>query len=180
MGGAAALWLTVEHPARIERVVLVDAEEIGDEAAVFRLVAQPILGSCCFITTTPATMRVLLADPYVHKEVVTPELAEQYARFAWTPGTRQALIDHSRGYDADRAALRSRLAQVAMPALIVWADGDPYFPVGGPRPAARTPDGTPGDHSRRRAPATGEQPSQFNRIVLDWLDPPATASDSIS
>ncbi|MBV9544029.1 MAG: alpha/beta fold hydrolase, partial [Chloroflexi bacterium] len=44
MGGAVAMWLAAEHPTRIERVVLVNATEIGDAAAVFRLVARPFLG----------------------------------------------------------------------------------------------------------------------------------------
>lgn len=102
MGGAAALWLAAEHPNRVERLVLVNAAEIGEEATVFRLIAQPILGELLLKATTPATMRLLMADPYVQKQVVTPELARQYARFTWTPGARQALIEHARSYDADR------------------------------------------------------------------------------
>jgi pimeloyl-ACP methyl ester carboxylesterase len=125
-------------------------------------------------------MRVLLADPHVHKEVVTPELAKQYARLAWTPGARQALIDHARSYDADRAALRPRLAQVAVPALIVWTDADPYFPVSvaddllGALPSARLE----AIHDAGHLPQE-EQPNQFSRIVLDWLIPPAAPPDSL-
>jgi pimeloyl-ACP methyl ester carboxylesterase len=170
MGGAVALWLAAEYPARIERVVLVNATEIGDAAAVFRLIAQPILGELLLKTTTPATMRLLLADPYVRKEVVTPELARQYARFAWTPGARQALIEHARSYDADRAALRPRLAQVMVPALIIWTESDPYFPVSVARdllsvlPTARLEIIPDAGHLPQE-----ERPTHFTRLVLDWL-----------
>jgi pimeloyl-ACP methyl ester carboxylesterase len=159
-------------------LVLVNAAEIGDAAAIFRLVATPIVGDLLLKATTPTTMRLLLADPYVHKEVVTPELAAQYARFAWTPGARRALIEHARGYDADRAALRPRLAQVAVPALIIWTDGDPYFPVAvardllGALPSAHLEVIRDAGHVPQE-----EQPTRFARIVLDWLSPPATSSD---
>ncbi|MBV9353898.1 MAG: alpha/beta fold hydrolase [Chloroflexi bacterium] len=180
MGGAVALWLAAEHPARIERVVLVNAIEIGDAAAIFRLIAQPILGELLLKTTTPATMRLLLADPYVHKEVVTPELARQYARFAWTPGARQALIEHARSYNADRAALRPRLAQVTVRALIIWTDHDPYFPVS---VAHDLLDALPSAHlevirDTGHLPQE-EQPTRFSQIVLDWLIPLAAPSESL-
>jgi pimeloyl-ACP methyl ester carboxylesterase len=170
MGGAVALWLAADHPARVERVVIVDAAEIGNAAAIFDFLAQPVAGDLLLKMTTPATMRILLADPYVHKEVVTPELAAQYARFFWTPGARQALIEHARGYEVDRAALRPRLRQVAVPSLIVWADRDPYFPLS---VAQDLQDALPSArleiiHDAGHLPQE-EQPADFTRVVLDWL-----------
>jgi pimeloyl-ACP methyl ester carboxylesterase len=179
MGGAVALWLAAEHPDRVERLVLVNAAEIGEEAAVFRLIAQPILGELLLKATTPATMRLLMADPYLQKQVVTPELAEQYARFVWAPGARQALIEHARSYDADRAALRPRLARVERPALIVWTGHDPYFPVAVGRELR---DALPSAHLEVIPDAghlpQGEQPRAFTRIVLDWLGPSAAPSNA--
>jgi pimeloyl-ACP methyl ester carboxylesterase len=170
MGGAVALWLAGEHYARIARIVVVNADEIGKAAAIFRLISVPILGDLLLKTTTPTSMRLLLADPYVHKEVVTPELARQYARFSWTPGARSALIEHARSYDADKAALRERLADVAVPVLIVWTDSDPYFPLAVARdlldalPSARLEVIADAGHLPQE-----EQPTEFTRIVLDWL-----------
>jgi pimeloyl-ACP methyl ester carboxylesterase len=171
MGGTAALWLAAEHPARVERLVVVNPAEIGRSAAIFRLLAVPIAGDLLLKTTTPATMRVLMADPYVQKQVFTPELAATYAGFFWTPGARRALIAHARAYAADRAALRPRLRQIGLPALIVWTDRDPYFPLAlahvllAALPSARL----------EVIPDTGhlpqeEQPARFSRIVRDWLN----------
>jgi len=171
MGGAVALWLAAEHPDRVERLVLVDVAEIGEEAAVFRASGVPILGDLMLkSTTTPLTMRAIMSDPYVQKQALTPELAEQYARFYWTPGARQALIENARSYDADRASLRTSLASVYAPALVVWTDADPYFPV------------AVGEELRDQLPTAElhvihnaghlpqeEQPAAFTQVVLDWL-----------
>src|ERR1700750_1675687 len=74
-------------------------------------------------------MRIMLRSAYLHKTRVTADLARTYAGFMWSPGARQALIEHSRAYDADRAALRPRLGDVKAPTLVVWTDADPYFPL---------------------------------------------------
>jgi pimeloyl-ACP methyl ester carboxylesterase len=174
MGGTVALWLAAEHPDRVERLVLVDVAEIGDEAAVFRLTGTPILGDLMLkSTTTPVTMRAIMSEPYVQKQALTTELSEQYARFYWTPGARQALIEHARSYDADRASLRRSLASVHAPALVVWTDADPYFPV------------AVGEQLRDQLPTAElrlihnaghlpqeEQPTAFADVVLAWLARP--------
>jgi hypothetical protein len=42
-----------------------------EAARRFHSIALPFLGDPQLKTTTPTTMRLLLADPYVHKEVVS-------------------------------------------------------------------------------------------------------------
>jgi len=44
LGGDVALWLATQHPSRLSGLVLVDAAEVGEAAAVFKLAATPILG----------------------------------------------------------------------------------------------------------------------------------------
>jgi monooxygenase len=130
MGGDVALWLAVEHPERVDRLVLVNIAEVGEAAAVFRVAATPVLGDVFLkTTTTPLTLGAMLANPYVQKQMVTPRLADEYARIYWTPGARRALIDLARSYEVDRAALRAEIPSVHAPVLIVWTDADPYFPV---------------------------------------------------
>jgi hypothetical protein len=69
------------------RLVLVDAAEIGDEAPVFQMTSQPLLGDLLLNITNSATMRMLMSDAYEQKQVVTPELVDQYTQFLWRPCT---------------------------------------------------------------------------------------------
>ena len=144
------------------------------------LIAIPILGELLLKTTTPITLRLLLADPYLHREVVTPELAEQYACFLWTLARASRSSPALRGYDADRAALRPRLSHVAAPTLIIWTDADPYFPLSAARelltllPDARLEVVHDAGHLPQE-----EQPTEFTRLVLSWLNPASTPLASL-
>jgi pimeloyl-ACP methyl ester carboxylesterase len=171
MGGATALWLAAEHPARVERLIVVDAAEIGEAATVFRLVGVPILGELLLrCVATPGAMRALMSGAYLQKQVLTFELARQYARFAWTPGARRALIEHARSYDEDRAALLPKLGTIRAPALIVWGEADPWFPVAvgctlaNLLPSAQLTVIDTAGHLPQE-----EQPTKFANAVIPWL-----------
>jgi pimeloyl-ACP methyl ester carboxylesterase len=171
MGGDVALWLAAEHPDRVERLVIVDAAEIGEAAAVFRLAATPVVGDLMLkATTTPLTLPRMMADPYVQKQALTQDMSKQYARMYWSPGARQAMVELAASYDVDKAALLGSIGGVPAPTLIVWADHDPYFPV------------AVGEHLRDLLPEAEmhviansghlpqeEQPAIFGDLVLGWL-----------
>jgi len=170
MGGAAALWLASEHPERLERLVVVDAAGIGRSGTIFRVLATPVVGELLLKMTLPVTMRLLMRDAYVHKELATSDMGAAYARFMWSPGARQALIEHSRAYDADRRALRPRIRNVTTPTLVIWTDRDPYFPLEvahdllGLLPAASLEVVTGAGHMPQE-----EQPARVSQLMLDWL-----------
>jgi pimeloyl-ACP methyl ester carboxylesterase len=170
MGGTVALWLAAEHPARVERLVLVDVAQIGRPARVFRLLATPLLGDLLLRVTTPGMMRWLLLTAYAQKQVVTPDMAVIYARFLHAPGARQALIAHARAYAADKRALLPRLGAISVPALVVWGDRDPFFPLSVARELQQRLGGA---HLEVIANAghvpQEEQPEQFQQPVLQWL-----------
>jgi pimeloyl-ACP methyl ester carboxylesterase len=171
MGGDVALWLGAEHADRVQRLVIVDAAEIGEAAAVFRLVATPVVGDVVLkTTTTPLTLPQMMADPYVQKQALTTDMREQYARMYWTPGARRALVEVAKSYDDDKAALLASIGDVRAPTLIMWSDHDPYFPV------------SVAEDLRDRLPAADlrlisnaghlpqeEQPTAFAAQVLGWL-----------
>jgi pimeloyl-ACP methyl ester carboxylesterase len=122
-------------------------------------------------TTAPATLRATMGAAYLHSQALTPDISAQYSRIYWTPGARQALVELSRSYDADRAALLQSLDAVQAPALIVWTDRDPWFPVS---VAERLHDLLP-RADLRVIPDAGhlpqeEQPTAFLDVVLAWLN----------
>ncbi len=170
MGGAAAVWLAADRPERIERLILINAAEFWRPAPIFQLLATPIVGDLLLKMTTTASMQILLRGAYLHKSRVTSELAGTYARFVWSPGARQALIEHSRAYHEDRAALRRRLADVNTPTLVIWTDRDPYFPVSvgrelvGALPSASLEVVADAGHVPQE-----EQPARVSRLIVEWL-----------
>jgi pimeloyl-ACP methyl ester carboxylesterase len=171
MGGDVALWLGAEHSDRVDRLVIVDAAEIGEAAAVFKLAAIPVVGDVVLkATTTPLTLPQMMADPYVQKQAFTRDTAQQYARMYWTPGARQALVTLAASYDVDKAALLSSIPNVHAPTLVVWADHDPYFPVA---VAEHLHDLLAGSELRLISDAghlpQEEQPTAFEDVVLGWL-----------
>lgn len=171
MGGDVAMWLAIEHPERVARLVIVDAAEIGDAAAIFQVAATPVLGDLVLKTgTTPLSMHAIMSDPYVQKDALTADLAAQYATIYWTPGARQALIANARSYSSDRASLLSALSAIDAPTLVVWADSDPYFPLS---VGERLHDLLQGSALGVIADAghlpQEEQPVAFSRVVLQWL-----------
>jgi pimeloyl-ACP methyl ester carboxylesterase len=179
LGGAVALWLAIERPTRVERVVLVNVAEIGDAAAIFRVIATPIVGDLLLRTITPATMRSLLAHAYVQKQVVTSVVVASYTRFIRSPGARRALIEHTRAYDGDKRALLPRLRDMSAPALIVWTDQDPYFPLSVAHELWKAvPDADLEVVANAGHVPQEEQAEAFRRIVLGWLHRAVRAADA--
>jgi pimeloyl-ACP methyl ester carboxylesterase len=170
MGGAAALWLASQHPERLERLVVVDAAGIGPSGTIFRVLATPVVGELLLRMTSPVSMRLLMRDAYVHKELFTADMAAAYARFMWSPGARRALIEHCRAYDADRRALRPRIRTVTTPTLVIWTDRDPYFPLEVAHDLLRL---LPGASLQVVSDAGHmpheEQPARVSQLMLDWL-----------
>jgi pimeloyl-ACP methyl ester carboxylesterase len=136
-----------------------------------------VLGGLLLKLTTPASMRIMLRGAYLHKDCVTLDLARRYAEFMWSPGARRALIEQSRAYEADRAALRLHLASVQAPTLVIWADRDPYFPLSIARELVRALPGAclavvaDSGHLPHE-----EQPLRFSQLVAEWLAQPRSAT----
>ena len=170
MGGDVALWLAADHPQRVDRLVLVDAAEIGQAAAVFRLAATPILGELMLKTaTTPLTMHALM---------LIPTFRSRSSPTSWRSNTRVSTGHPVRARRSSSSPGRTTRMQrpcaphyrISAPALVIWTDADPYFPVHRRR-AAR--DELPAAelhvvHAAGHLPQE-EQPAEFADVTLAWL-----------
>lgn len=170
LGGEVALWLAVDHPDQVDRLVLVDAAGVGPLTGSFRLAATPVLGEIMLKATGEPVLRHLMSQAYVNKEPVTDEMVSLYHRFLWSPGARDLFLARLRRYDRDIVTLQAHLSQLKRPVLAVWGDQDPYFGLEIARKLVAQVEGTELVVIEQSGHVPHEErPERFNQIVRDWL-----------
>lgn len=137
LGGRIAWTTAVMHPARVERLVLVDAAgyplnptsvPIGFKLARIGWLA-PVLNSTLPRGVIESSTRNVYGDP----SRVSPELVDRYYEMTLRAGNRRALGERLRNPDlaVDRSA---DIARITQPTLIIWGSKDRLIP---PENAAR-------------------------------------------
>lgn len=170
MGGEIALWLAIDHPEQVDRLLLVDAAGVGGLTGSFRMVATPVLGEIMLKSTGEAMLRRLMRQAYARKEVVTDEMVSLYHRFTWSPGARNAFLSRLRRYEQDRVALQEQLGRVKAPTAAFWGAHDPYFGLEvGRKLVGQIPGATLTVFRTSGHVPHEEQPEGFNRLALAWL-----------
>jgi len=127
--GAAALELAARSPARIGRVVLIDALPLFDGFAWRRLARvwrTPVLGELAMGFLTPRLLRRVLRDANA-APLSESEIAALYAELDF--GTQRAILRlHRSVRPGTLAAAGAGLGEIDVPALIVWGELDPFMP----------------------------------------------------
>ena len=137
MGGFVAAELAINHPQRVERLVLVSAAglhiaELRLERALQRLrrVERAFSRSGGFVAARSQLVarrarlrRIVLAGVVAHPKLLPGPLVAEQVAGAGRPGFIPALRAMA-GYP-----LRDRLTQIACPTLIVWGARDRVVPV---------------------------------------------------
>jgi pimeloyl-ACP methyl ester carboxylesterase len=128
--GAAALALAQADPARVERLVLVDAVPLLEGYRWHVLARQwrrPLVGELAMGFTTKALARRLLRQPG-GEDYPEEELDEVWRHF--DHGTQRAILRLYRSAPEHvLAAAGTRLGELTCPALVVWGEHDPYVPA---------------------------------------------------
>ena len=146
MGGLVVTHLALQHPERVERLVLVDA-------AAFPIALRPL-------ARLPSLVLALRHLPLSLLPTIIADTLRAGLRTLWT--ALAALRRHT---------LERELAKVQAPTLVVWGERDTVVPLdNGRRLAATLPDARlvtlPGvGHN-----AMWEGAADFNRVVLDFLE----------
>ena len=137
LGGALALKFALANPSRVTRLVLVDAAGLGERTSLFfRLMAVPgvreLVLSGKLITVGGMRKRLFLRP-----ERVGPGLSKALHH------ARTAQLNRSIAREMIGAGLEElpdqapRLAELQMPVLVVWGEGDRLLPVAHARDLAR-------------------------------------------
>jgi pimeloyl-ACP methyl ester carboxylesterase len=133
MGGKYALTLALQHPARIDRLVLVGSDGFVEPSRLTRAGGVPLLGpGILWLSAQPQFTRAMLNATFYEPERYVDAAAIERARTALLgPDNRRALIALSRRAaetDLTLTGLRARLGELRQPVLLIWGEQDQVFP----------------------------------------------------
>lgn len=190
-GGAVAQLLAAEHPERIDRLVISNAEAYDNwpsaaERPFLTLVRLPLLGDAAlWLWSRRWAVRLsLIEGKAVHNpKVLTTELLNGYIRANMSDRHRRAKSKRFLAGQSDPANNRvtldllDGLRRFDHPTLLVWAAEDPHF---GPKWGERLLHDIPGAVRLELLPATGhllmeERPERFAALVDQFLAEPVEA-----
>ena len=182
-GGALAQLLAAEHPQRIDRLVITNAEAYDnwpsrDERPFVRLTQVPLLGEAfLWACSLRPVARLVFASAVNDRKVLTAELLDGYVRANLSDGRRRARTRRFLAGQLDPAhnrctmELLDGLRRFDRPTMIVWGQSDPHF---GPEWAEKLYEDIPGAARLEFLPDTGhllmeERPQKLASLILDFL-----------
>ena len=145
MGGAVAWEYALDHPGRLEGLVLVDAagwpSSGGNQAVIFRILQNPVGRALLKNIDTRPLVRQGLVAGYLDPALVTEELVDRYVDLARAPGHKDIILGLMGSFDPKDAATKERLAAITAPTLVLHGTEDRLIPVSA---AGRFGDAIPG------------------------------------
>jgi len=131
MGGGVAWAFALNHPDKVQRLVLVDAAgwpmSKAGGASIFAILRNP-LGRKLLrnIDARPLVAQGLRAA-YLDPRLVTPALIDRYVDLARAPGHRDILLGLQTG--PRRLASASELSRIHVPTLVMFGQDDRLIPA---------------------------------------------------
>jgi len=184
-GGAVAQLLAAEHPDRVDRLVISNAEAYDnwpseEERPFVRATQVPVLGDVVLWAWSRRPLfRLALkeAKAVYNPEALTPELLDGYIRANLSDHRRRAKTRRFLAGQFDQennqvtTELLVDLRRFDHPTLLIWAADDPHF---GPEWGERLYHDIPGAVGLELLPETGhllmeERPERFAVLVGDFL-----------
>lgn len=185
-GGAIAQLLAADHPERIDRLVLCNAEAYdnwpsADERPFVVATQLPIIGALFKLAlSSPRTFKLILSAAKAVKDrsVLTDELAAGYVRANLSDSHKRAKTARFLAGQLDPVNNRCTIDAVDglrrfdHPTMLLWGTEDSHF---GPEWADRLAGDIPGFRRKELLP-TGhllmeEQPERVSELLADFLAP---------
>jgi pimeloyl-ACP methyl ester carboxylesterase len=144
MGGGVTWRYTLEHPDKIEAMILVDAvglpqwsvresesteQDSNRGPLVFRLMRQPWFRAIARYIDPYRLTKQGLESAYSDKSKVTEELIDRYYELALREGSREAIVDRFASFGGESIADTIDPAQFTVPTLIMWGRDDALISV---------------------------------------------------
>lgn len=174
MGGGVAIKLAVDHPERVDRLVLVDAAGMPNRLPLSGklLKAFPALGRFLYGLDTDAIRKQALADYFIlDKALLTQAYFDEVTRFHKVQGTTEVfarIIQLDFFYTLQDEI--ERLGQLGKRILIVWGREDRGNPLKlGEAMHQKLPGSTLRVMDKTRHVPNAERPEEFNALALEFL-----------
>ena len=177
LGGGLALSFALQHPDKVEKLVLVDNAGMGPEViADFRVISLPVIGELLYHPNRKAVAG-LWGKIVFDASLVTDELVEQTYKLAVLPGAVKSMLSTLRAgigisgqSKSQRMRVTDKISALKAPTLIFWGKQDRIIPPAHADIAARM---MPGARLHLfdncgHMPQL-EHPEKFNKLVLDFL-----------
>jgi pimeloyl-ACP methyl ester carboxylesterase len=130
LGGEIAWRVATLAPARVSRLVLVDASGLDfrpeEIPPAFLMARLPVLRTIGQAVLPRELVAASVASVYGDPRRVTPELVDRYWHLTLREGNRAALSLRLQQLEPGAAA--GRLGQIAVPTLILWGERDKLIP----------------------------------------------------
>ena len=129
-GGQLAWQFALDHPQRVERLVLVDAAGYPRNATSipigFRLAQIPALAPLMANLLPRLMIEASIRNVYGDPSKVSDELIDRYYELTLRAGNREAL--RQRFIQAEAGQGFTRIAELKVPTLIIWGGRDELIP----------------------------------------------------
>lgn len=137
MGGKVALAYAIDHPERLDGLILVDAGGVPMDAVAdddhggggnigFTIARMPVVNKLVTQITPRSIIEQSLSQSVSNQAVVTPQAVDRYWELLRYPGNRAATLARfgQPEYSFDPAEVQ----QVQVPTLIIWGEEDALIP----------------------------------------------------
>ncbi len=133
-GGSLGLQFALDHPERIDKLVLSDIAGLGRDASIYiRLVTLPLLGEVLESSKVGGT-RFMLYNVFFDKGFVGDGLLQELYRSRQMKGAKEAVVRTIRNGVNIRGIKKrflflDHLKDLKVPMLLVWGAQDSIFPA---------------------------------------------------